>query len=264
MPNANETFEIPRKVLPIIYVLDTSESMAGERIAAVNEAMNETMEVLRDVSEKDPDVEIKIGVLKFSTNAEWATEGLILTDDFDGANFQTGGIMNLGHALEELNSKLSRSEFLVSDTGFCVPVLIFIGGGQPTDNYQQVLDEINATNKWFRCANKIAIAVGEDADRGALEKIVGNKEAVIAVNDVETLKSLLKVASLSVLGVCFGRIAKGQSTAEERFIQAQVKSGEETDKLETNFEDWIAPTSITPPADNNTFDNREDWDNWFE
>ena len=46
MPNINETVEVARKVLPVIYVLDTSGSMMGERITAVNEAMRETMEVV--------------------------------------------------------------------------------------------------------------------------------------------------------------------------------------------------------------------------
>lgn len=47
MPDIREQEAIARKLLPIIYVLDTSGSMSGDRIAAVNSAMNETMEVLR-------------------------------------------------------------------------------------------------------------------------------------------------------------------------------------------------------------------------
>ena len=82
MPNVNDTITVARKVLPIIYVLDTSGSMQGDRIAAVNEDMNETMDVLRDVSAHNPDAEIKVGVLKFSTSAEWVTNGLVFLDDF--------------------------------------------------------------------------------------------------------------------------------------------------------------------------------------
>ena len=63
MPLVGETEKIARKLLPIIYVLDTSGSMEGSRIAAVNAAMNETMEVLKDVSSKNPTAELKIAVL---------------------------------------------------------------------------------------------------------------------------------------------------------------------------------------------------------
>jgi uncharacterized protein YegL len=235
--------------------------MAGERIASVNEAMNETMEVLRDVSEKNPDAEIKVGVLKFSTNAEWVTNGLVFMDDFYWNDLQAGGVTDFGAALKELNHKLSRSEFLVSETGFCVPVLMFMSDGQPTDNYQKALDEVNATNKWFKHATKIAIAVGDDADRGALEKIVGNKEAVVAVDDVVTLKALIKVASVSasMINSKSRTTAEGGSNAVEIIKQTQVELGENADKLDTNFDsdDWNSSNNNNQPADNN---NSDDWD----
>ena len=65
MPNINDikAHEIMRQVHPIICVLDTSGSMFGDRIAAVNEAMRETMVVLKDISVNNPDVEIKLGVI---------------------------------------------------------------------------------------------------------------------------------------------------------------------------------------------------------
>ena len=64
MPNILDTEEMARKVLPIIYVLDTSGSMSGAKIASVNEAMHETVEVLKEVSNKNPDAQIKIAALQ--------------------------------------------------------------------------------------------------------------------------------------------------------------------------------------------------------
>ena len=46
MPNMNDTIEVARRVLPIVYVVDTSGSMYGERIAKVNQAMLEMPRVL--------------------------------------------------------------------------------------------------------------------------------------------------------------------------------------------------------------------------
>ena len=199
MPNVNETVEVVRKVLPIVYVLDTSGSMTGDRIAAVNEAMNETMEVLRDISAHNPDAEIKVGVLKFSTNAEWITNGLVFLDDFFWNDLQAGGTTEVATALTALHSKLSRSEFLVSDTGFCIPVIIFMSDGEPTDPgvWESKLEWVKNNNKWFKYATKIALAVGEDADKNCLEKLVGNREAVAEVTDLATLKTLIKVASMT-------------------------------------------------------------------
>lgn len=262
MPNVNETVEVARKVLPIIYVLDTSGSMSGDRIASVNEAMNETMEVLKDVSAKNPDAEIKVGVLKFSSGAEWVTNGLVFMEDFYWNDLKAGGVTDFGSALNELHSKLSRSEFLVSDTGFCVPVLMFMSDGQPTDNYEKALDNINANNKWFKHATKIGIAVGEDADRDVLGKIAGNPEAVVGVNDIETLKMLIKVASVTASMIN----SKSRTTAEggnavEIIKQTQMELGDDADKLDTSFDDsWDSAPVQNNTADDNNSGSDDSWD----
>lgn len=237
MPNMEETSVMPRRVLPVIYVLDTSGSMSGERIASVNEAMTETMEVLKDISAKNPDAEIKVGVLKFASGAEWVTNGLVFMDDFYWNDLRAGGVTDFGSALKELNSKLSRSEFLVSETGFCVPVIMFMSDGQPTDNYEKALEDITNNNKWFRYATKIGIAVDDDADRDVLGKIVGNKEAVVAVKDLETLKMLIKVASVtaSMINSQSRTTAAGGNAVE--ILKQTEKLLDDPDKLETNFND---------------------------
>lgn len=61
--------------------------------------------------------------------------------------------------------------------------------GEPTDDYESALNKIKSNNKWFQVATKIAIAVGDDANIQVLQKIAGNKEAVIKVDDLETLKN---------------------------------------------------------------------------
>lgn len=189
--------EIVKKVLPIIYVIDTSGSMSGDRIAAMNEAMHECEEILREKADENPDAEIKIGALKFSSGAQWVTKsGLVSLEDFYWNDVQAGGVTDLGEALKELDLKLSRSAFLISDTGFCLPVIIFMSDGGPTDDWKKMLKSVNEKNKWFQRARKIAIAIG-DADKEVLKELVGNMEAVVQVNDLETLKSLIVSVSAS-------------------------------------------------------------------
>lgn len=189
--------EIVKKVLPIIYVIDTSGSMSGDRIAAVNEAMHECEEILREKAGENPDAEIKIGALKFSSGAQWVTKsGLVSLEDFYWNDVQAGGVTDLGEALKELDFKLSRSAFLISDTGFCLPVIIFMSDGGPTDDWRKMLKNANEKNKWFQRARKIAIAIG-DADKEVLKELVGNMEAVVQANDLETLKNLIVSVSAS-------------------------------------------------------------------
>lgn len=239
MPRITETVEVARKVLPIIYVIDTSGSMAGEKIASVNEAMNETMEVLKDVSAKNPDAEVKVGVLQFSSGAKWTTKGLLFMEDFYWNDLKAGGVTDLGSALEELDKKLTKNEFLVSDTGFCVPVILFMSDGGPTDDWEKALKNVNVNNKWFMHATKIGIAVGEDADRQVLAKVVGNTEAVIGVNDIETLKMLIKVASVTASMVnSKSRTTADEGSAVEIIKKTQKELGDDADKIETSLDGW--------------------------
>lgn len=262
MPNQNETVEVARKVLPIIYVLDTSGSMVGDRIGAVNEAMNETMEVLKDVSAKNPDAEIKVGVLQFSTGAKWVTNGLVFLEDFFWNDLQAGGITDFGAALNELNKKLSRNEFLVSDTGFCVPVIMFMSDGMPTDNYEKALDNISNTNKWFKYATKIGIAVGDDADKRFLAHIVGTSEAVIAVDDVETLKKLIKVASVTSSMInSKSRTSADSNNAVDIIQQTMSELGDDAGKVDAA--DGISANSgNTSASQNNSASGNWDDDDW--
>lgn len=262
MPNILETEEMARKVLPIIYVIDTSGSMKGEKIASLNEAMHETVEVLKEVSNSNPDAQIKIAALTFSSGAEWVTNknGLEDLDDFFWNDIQAAGTTDLGAALDELNSKLSRNAFLVSDTGFCVPVIIFMSDGGPTDSWKNKLKDMFENNKWYKGATKIAIAVGEDADIDVLAKVVGNIEAVISVTDVALLKKLIRVASVTSSMISSkSRTSANNDTAKD-IIQAAVQDlGNDAQNIQIGSDN---SSNSSDSSDNNSSDSGWDDSDW--
>jgi len=205
MPKIEDATAPARKILPIIYVIDTSGSMAGTRIAAVNQAMSETIDVLKDVSAKNPTAELKIGVLQFASGASWVTneDELVFMDDFYWNDLTAGGITDLGAAMNELHKKMSRTSLFKSEVGFKVPVLIFMSDGGPTDDYKSALKKITDNNNWFKISTKICIAIDEDSDVEVLNEIAGcgdkakGRESVIQVSDMETLKKLIRVVSVT-------------------------------------------------------------------
>ena len=249
-----------KKVLPIIYAIDTSGSMSGDRIAAVNEAMHECEEILKEKAGESPDAEIKIGALKFSSGAQWVTKsGLVSLEDFYWNDVQAGGVTDLGAAIKELESKLSRSAFLVSDTGFCLPVIIFMSDGGPNDDWQKALKNANANNRWFQRARKIAIAIGDDADKDVLKELVGNIEAVVHANDLDTLKSLIVEVSASA------SMLAGQSRMAGDEADGGAILEDALNNVEGDAEVEAAPvTTPTAPADIDDTDS-DDWggdDDW--
>lgn len=262
MPSQDDVMPVARKVLPIIYVLDTSGSMAGGKIAKVNEAMNETFEVLKEVSADNADADIRVNVLSFSSGAEWIYPSLISLEDYYWNDLDAGGLTDVGDALKELNDKLSRSSMLVSSTGFCVPAIIFMSDGEPTDDWEKALLEINQSNKWFKNATKIAIAVGDDADKDVLAKVVGrlkdgtmvpNTEAVIQTNDVETLKKLIKVVSVTASMVN----SKSRTTSANDNVAKEIVEQAIVD-VQPGGKDALTPKKAPEPADKSG--NDDAWD----
>ena len=212
---------IVKQVLPLICVIDTSGSMFGDRIASVNEAIHELEPILREKVGEIPEAEIRIAALTFSSGAQWlTTNGLVSLDDFFWNDATAGGLTDLGAALKELNSKLSRSSFLVSDTGFCAPVIIFMSDGEPNDNWEKELASIRQNNKWFQAARKIAIAIGEDANIEILTKLVGSNEAVIQTNDLETLKRMIIAVSVSASMLAGSSRMAGDAASGSMILEA--------------------------------------------
>lgn len=188
----------PRKIMTLFYVVDTSGSMTGDKIGSVNSAMEEAITVdLPDISMTNDDAEIRVAIMQFSSGCSWITpsSGTIGIGDVIWNDLHANGLTDLGAACIELDKKLSRKGFLESQTGAYAPVILLFSDGGPTDNWEKGLEQLQKNN-WFKHAIKIAIAIGEDADKNVLAAFTGTHESVIAVNDKHTLKTLIRKVSV--------------------------------------------------------------------
>ena len=62
---------LPRRVMPLIFVVDTSGSMAGAKIASVNTAVRDTLNDVGEISRNNADAQIKVAALEFSSGVQW-------------------------------------------------------------------------------------------------------------------------------------------------------------------------------------------------
>lgn len=192
MPNFDPVCSLTRKIVPFIYVIDTSGSMMGQRIAALNESMRETIEVICNYCAFNAEYDIAINVLSYSTDCKWMFDTMQNAESCQWEDLQAGGLTNLGAALSELNRKLNK-KFLCGDKSeICFPNIIFVTDGTPTDDWERSLNEIKK-NKWFQSSMKIAVKLGDDVDVDCLNKIVGTSEAVVDCNDLDVLRQLIRV-----------------------------------------------------------------------
>ena len=103
-----------------------------------------------------------------------------------------------------------------SASGSFAPAIILLSDGGPTDNYEAGLAKLQ-TNNWFKSAIKIAIAIGDDADKDVLKQFTGNSEAVITVHNIDALKQIIRVVA-----VTSSQIGSKSSTAGDVTKQDQV------------------------------------------
>lgn len=218
----------PRKNLPIFYLLDTSGSMTGEPIGILNRAMTETMEALKEVAKKNSDAKLQIAVMEFNSNVKWMQpNGLEDVEDFYWVDLQAAGLTEVGAALKELDSKLSRKSFLNGIMGNLMPVIIIMTDGGATSSYKKELNEIKK-NKWFQNASKIGFAVGDDADIDMITDVVGNSEAVIRTDDMETFAKLIKLASVTASKI--GSVSRTSASGDISEDIVKTVTGNDTEK----------------------------------
>lgn len=218
----------PRKNLPIFYLLDTSGSMTGEPIAILNRAMTETMDALKKVAKKNSDAKLQIAVMEFNSNVKWMQpNGLEDVEDFYWVDLQAAGLTEVGAALKELDSKLSRGSFLNGIMGNLMPVIIIMTDGGATSSYKKELNEIKK-NKWFQNASKIGFAVGDDADIDMITDVVGNSEAVIRTDDMETFAKLIKLASVTASKI--GSVSRTSASGDISEDIVKTVTGNDTGK----------------------------------
>lgn len=250
-----------RPVLNLFYVLDTSGSMRGDPITQLNRAMRTTLDAVRDENQYNNQAQVKVSVLEFNSNCRWlnphAAEDL---DTFIYDNLAAGGGTNVGAAIKELNSKLSQKEFLHSESGNLLPIIIFMTDGYPTDPDEWPRELEKALhNKWFSRATRIGFAIGRRPDQETIARLAGSAEHVIHTQDLGDFALLLRWASVtSTMMQSQSSIADGQPSASDMINEAKRRAGFTEYDFRPDIDDYVEepmPEATWGPEDeSNLFD----------
>ena len=188
---------IPRKTMVLFFMIDTSGSMEGTKIGAVNSAIEEIIPELRSLSDSNADAQVKIAVLEFSSGARWLTpNGPVEAENYVWRDIDAGGVTDFGDACVKLNEKLSTKGFMQEATGSFAPAIFLMSDGGPTDDYKKGLEKLKQNN-WFKKAVKVSVAIGEDADKDVLAEFTGSNEAVVIAHNPATLKKMIRFVSVT-------------------------------------------------------------------
>lgn len=245
----DDVVSVPRRTMTLFFVIDKSGSMLGNKIGAVNDAVVNVLPMLDEISASNPDAEIKVAALEFSTGTNWLYDEPKLASDFVWQDVKAEGLTSLGAACVELNNKLSRNGFMQSASGSFAPAIILLSDGGPTDDFKSGLAKLQGNN-WFKAAIKIAIAIGDDADKDVLKDFTGTNEAVFTVHNIEALKQIIRVVAVTSSQIGSKSSTAGEVSKQEQVIKDVTEAVEDIDGAQSE----VAPA---PAATTNNYD---DWD----
>lgn len=244
----DDVVSVPRRTMTLFFLIDTSGSMAGNKIGAVNDAVVNVLPMLDEISGSNPDAEIKVAALEFSNGVRWLYDEPKLAADFVWQDVKADGLTSLGEACSELNSKLSRNGFMQAASGSFAPAIILLSDGGPTDDFEKGLAKLKANN-WFKAAIKIAIAIGDDADKDVLKEFTGSVEAVFTVHNIEALKQVIRVVAVTSSQIGSKSSTAGEATKQEQVVKdvtesvsgidgAQAEAAPAQTASQNNYDDW--------------------------
>lgn len=182
--------------LPVYLVLDTSGSMDGDGIQAVNQGVQLLITELK----KDA-MALETAYLSCIAFNDQAKELLPLTEIVKVVvpPLTAGGGTNLGDALRLLLDKMQKEvrPNTAQQKGDWKPMVFLLSDGQPTDNsWPRVVTEVHE-HAQRKMANIIAIGCGSRIDSGILKQIT---PTVLLMPDMtpDNIRSFFKWVSQSV------------------------------------------------------------------
>ena len=156
----------------LVCMVDTSGSMAGQRIRAVESVLQR---LISDIDRLSGDLsgngmQYSLDIMEFSTGARWS--------DIRNFHLEAAGLTYMGCALSMLRQY--GQDLTEQDP----TLLMIISDGTSTDDFVSPLRELRKM-PWFNAAIKVAIAVDDDADVD-LRELAAFTGAPAAVRRVET------------------------------------------------------------------------------
>lgn len=204
--NTIETIGVSKRLL-IIFIVDTSGSMRGTRIDAVNTAFNEMVPKLKKLQEEvGSEFDLYIAIMTFDQTAEWIVNPTPISEYNHSDIIANQWITLFSEAFDTLGEKLSRKEFFNCEGKIAQPYIMFMTDGYPTeeDDYISSLEELKQ-NGWFNSAQRFAVLIGEDAvlsstAHNAVEPFVSNpREGIITAVDAIEIASAVQANTIHIV-----------------------------------------------------------------
>jgi len=181
--------------LPVIVAVDKSGSMsANGKIDALNIALKD---FINSIKGEDTAVDLKIALYSFGGSEAICELPLTSVDDIDPDKyaFTAYGRTPMGQVFK-LMKEMIEDKTIVPSRSY-KPTIVLLTDGIPTDDYQEPMNSLineGRSAKSFR----IAMAIGDDADRNMLSAFVSSPELLVSGDSARDIKKFFRFVTMSV------------------------------------------------------------------
>lgn len=183
------------KKLPIILLLDVSGSMSGEKIESLYDATIDMIETFADTQAKEQIIDVAIITFgdsvnlhtKYTPAKDLRAKGI--------SKFRASGMTPMGTALRMAKDMIDDKN--ETPSRIYRPAVVLVSDGAPNDDWRGAMDKFINDGRSAKC-QRFAVAIGNDADRGVLEKFTLDPNAVLFAEDAKDISEQFKTISMSI------------------------------------------------------------------
>ncbi|WP_217572455.1 tellurium resistance protein [Streptomyces sp. GbtcB7] len=190
-----DPLDIPVSFRPLhfFWIVDTSGSMTQKsKIQQLNTAVKEALPHMRDAAREHVEAQVWVRVLKFDNTSQWVGKSTDLNDfEWKDLAATEQALTSMGSALTKLGEQCHIPP--MPHRGF-PPVLVLLSGSHCTDDFTAGLAKLNSA-PWGMKAVRIAIAIGDNADKEALRRFAGPEYSVLDANNPDQLTAHIRWVS---------------------------------------------------------------------
>lgn len=210
------------RALPIFILADISGSMEGEKIQALNRAIQEMIVTLRNVDEVRG--LFKVSIITFGGNKVVVQQPLTNVNAIEFEEMKAGGMTPMGEAISTVSDMIEdRSIYREKD---CYPTVVLISDGYPTDYPERGQATMEKYLEWEpirklhegkrsqKCM-RIAVSVDAATDLNMLSAFLDNGNKPIPANDAADIVKVFNWITMS--SIC--RMASSNPNDIQSFLK---------------------------------------------
>lgn len=179
------------KSIPVLLLLDTSGSMIGTKIDTLNDAVKQMLNSFKKAETRE--TFIKLAIITFGyCGVKLHTELSEVSKIENLEELSADGNTPMGAALRMAKQMIEDKEIFKGRD--YRPAVILISDGEPNDSWQEPMEDFISTGRSSKC-DRLAMAIGEDANKDILNKFIKGTEnglfyAEIADKIIENFKKI--------------------------------------------------------------------------